>query len=346
MINLELFRKKTFIGKKVAFVSHNDLDGAGPILIADKIEMDYKYFTVANKAVDKMVKLVLFSPDFADRDVIFITDCSIIDMNLANKISEINAEGKKQIFLFDHHDTAQWLNRYTWAHVTNEEGVSGTKLFFRYMQNFIAQCLDRKECITLSSLVNTISDWDTWQWIKTEGYTSPRDLANLFNRTGIEYFLAKYKDSNLILNDMDKALLAGYTRKDTFINIPSIKNTARIMIVLFHVKDNLDDTSQAIMKKVKCVCVAEAPNDLAEQLYEDGVDYVIMFYSNGTVSARSRIKDVHLGKWAKYMGGPNGNGGGHECAAGFSLNADNLWIYEKYLAVRYKGAEVNEDRKL
>jgi Predicted phosphohydrolase (DHH superfamily) len=342
MINFEKFSEISFFNKKVAVVSHNDLDGAGPILIMDQLPVkDYKYFTVANASVDKMVKLVLFSPDFEDRDVIFITDCSITDMNLANKISEINAEGKKQIFLFDHHTTAEWLNRYTWAHVTNEEGVSGTKLFFRFMKSFINWSLSDGEIRFLENLSNCISDWDTWQWIKKEGYILPKQMSNLFSRTGIEYFLTKFRNSYHMITDFDTALLAGFERKDKFINIPSIKKTAQIVQIPFTVPDS---GVYNYTVPVKCVCVAEAPNDLAELLYEDGIDYVIMFYSNGTVSARSRIDDIHLGKWARYMSGPKGSGGGHVRSAGFTLNANNLWIYEKYLAVRYKGVEENGDR--
>jgi len=56
--------------RRVAIISHNDLDGVGPVIIAKNYFADCKYFNVSNPSVDKVVKLVLFSPDYADRELI------------------------------------------------------------------------------------------------------------------------------------------------------------------------------------------------------------------------------------------------------------------------------------
>ena len=329
MLTVEKFKNVRISNRKVAIISHNDLDGAGPILIGDKIFSDYKYFTVSNNSVDKVVRLVLFSPDYNDRDLIFITDVSITDGNLSDTISIINREGKKQIFLFDHHDTATWLNTFDWAHVTQEKGVSGTKLFW----NFLHECdmLNSEIYYDLNELVDIISDWDTWQWVEKMDERC-KDMDTLFKKTGINYFLTKFRNSNELFTDLDNAFFSDIRTKESFVIVPGIKKTAANINMDF---DYNDSNGNHIHHKalVKCVSVAEAPGDIAEQLYdlEEPTDFVFIFYSNGTLSARSRVDDVHLGEWCKYVAG----GGGHLRSAGFTLNKDTLWIYIAYLNKRY-----------
>jgi oligoribonuclease NrnB/cAMP/cGMP phosphodiesterase (DHH superfamily) len=335
MLELKDFIKKDILNKRVGIITHNDLDCSGSVIICNDLYKDVKYFTVSNQAVDKMVKLMIYAPDFADREVIFITDVSIVDKELAESIDQINKENKKKIFLFDHHGTATWLNKYDWAVVTQEEGVSASWLFFTYMEQFLNDSFD----ITvetrdkLEMLCRNISDWDTWLWTKN-GNKTARQLAVLFSKTGINYFIQKYKSSNELLTENDYALLTDIDIKDTYINIPSIKKTAEIIDVHFKYQvDTGNGGAESVdtIKKVKCVKAADAPNDIAEQLYEDGIDYVIIFYSSGTVSVRSRVDDVNLGYWCKALAG----GGGHVRSAGFTLNKDTFWVYGKYLNARY-----------
>jgi oligoribonuclease NrnB/cAMP/cGMP phosphodiesterase (DHH superfamily) len=346
MLNMDEFSKIDFSRKKIAIISHNDDDGAGPIIIVDHLFKDYKYFTVSNNAVDKVVKLVLFSQEYKDIQVIFITDVSIVSTELAHTITKINRESKKKIYLFDHHGTALWLNQFDWAVVTDEKGVSGTKLFFNYMEKFITESLPIFEWNFLMELSDVISDWDTWQWVE-KGITEPRDHAVLFTKTGINYFLTKYKNEHEVFNDYDRALLRDFADKEKYLIIPGILKTAAIIDINFTYsyeemtpKEELAFgefpyiriTQVNTTKRVKCVSVAEAPNDLAEKLYEDGVDFVMMFYSNGTVSVRTRSNEVNLGAWAKYIA----SGGGHPRSAGFTLTKETFWIYQDYLNARYE----------
>lgn len=331
MLKIEDFIKEDILDKRVGIITHNDLDCSGSVLICNRLYKDVKYFTVSNQSVDKMVKMMMFNPDFSDRELIFITDVSIVDEKLAETITRINESGK-QIFLFDHHGTATWLNKYDWAVVTEEKGVSASQLFFNYMEHFIS--MEETEIVynLLKKICRTISDWDTWLWTEN-GNQDARELAVLFSKTGINYFVEKFNTSPFVLTNLDKALLNDINNKDKFINIPSIKKTAEIIDIRFeyHLDINGELYGCDQTKKVKCVKVADAPNDIAEQLYEDGIDYVIIFYSSGTVSVRSRVDDVNLGYWCKAIAG----GGGHARSAGFTLNKDTFWVYGKYLNARY-----------
>ncbi len=334
MLKIEDFILEDILNKRVGIITHNDLDCSGSVIVCNRLYNDVKYFTVSNQAVDKMVKLMVYAPDFADREVIFITDVSIVDKQLAESIDQINKENKKKIFLFDHHGTAKWLNKYDWAVVTEEEGVSASLLFFNYMEKFVAENHTDMVYNALKKMCRTISDWDTWMWTKN-GNKEARELAVLFSKTGINYFIQKFKQSPFILTELDNALLTDINTKDKFINIPSIIKTAQVVDIHFEYDFTDPDTKEYFkcdtVKKVKCVKAADAPNDIAEQLYEDGIDYVIIFYSSGTVSVRSRVDDVNLGAWCKFIA----KGGGHSRSAGFTLNRDTFWVYGKYLNVRY-----------
>jgi len=345
MLTIENFHGILLENKKVVVISHNDLDCSGSILICDKIFKDYKFLTIGNNYVNKTIKKVLFDSEYADREIVLITDISPTDKNLANTITALNKTGNKKIFLWDHHDTALWLNDYDWAVVTSEVGVSASKLFFNYMKAFIRDGYSSDVYQFLDRLTSAISSWDTWQWIKT-GYIEPKDLATLFSKTGINYFIQKYREDYALLTLRDLKILEDFANKEKYVIFPSILKTARnIKLTFDYDYQELDPVLTALngfrttntlhtraTRTVKCVSVSEAPNDLAEKLYEDGINHVMMFYSNGTVSLRSRVDDIHLGNWAEYIAG----GGGHNRAAGFTLNKDTFWIYNLYLKERYE----------
>lgn len=328
MLTKEFFRKFEFTNEdKVVFVSHNDLDGAGPIIIADHIFTNYKYHTVGNQSVDSTVKYVLYSEEYKDYDYVFITDCSVSE-SVAKIIDTENAESERKIFLFDHHEPACYLNKYSWANVTvkdeNGEFICGTKLFFQFMFDVID--LGFFTLKDLSKVVETINDWDTWKWFKTNNLES-KELSDLFMKTGIEYFIQKFNGNFEIITDIDKSLLAAFERKYVFTTEPKIMESARIMILDVGV-----DTS--IIKTVKCVQATEAISDEAEKLYEDDINTVLFFFHD-TISMRSRDEDVHAGFWARKMAGPNGKGGGHKGAGGFTISNLNYWLVKQYLDLRF-----------
>jgi oligoribonuclease NrnB/cAMP/cGMP phosphodiesterase (DHH superfamily) len=345
LLTREFFNRCNISHKsKVAVVSHNDLDGVGPVIIARNYFEDCKYFTVSNLAVDKTVKLVLFSPDYEDREIILITDCSVSDANLISYINAENNRGKRMILLFDHHGTALALNNFDWAVVTQEKGVSGTKLLWKYMEEDVLDVLGTEKFLKLDNLVNKISDYDTWQWVEK----NDRDCYNLhdlYSNTGVEYMLSKYLGDAWntynefeLFNTMDRALMFDYARKMEFTILPAIKRSSRIMDFEFEIPDAPGKVT-IHRKKVKCATISCPVGELAEKLYEDGIDYIVFFYHD-TISVRARVDDLDLGAWAKHMG----DGGGHRRAAGFPMNKNNFYLYKNYLFNKFEVEEnLNEE---
>ena len=328
MLTKEYFKKFEFTKEdKVVFVSHNDLDGAGPIIVADQFFKNYKYHTVGNQAVDSTVKYVLYSEEYKDYDYVFITDCSVSD-EVAKIIDKENADSTRKIFLFDHHEPACYLNKYSWANVTvkdeNGEFICGTKLFFQYIVDVLD--LPWFTLLDLPKVVETINDWDTWKWFKIKNLEA-KALSDLFKKTGIEYFIQKFRNSFEIITDMDKSLLAAFERKYVFTVLPKIMESARLMVLDVGV-------DSPVIRTVKCVQATEAVSDEAEKLYEDDINTVLFFFQD-TVSMRSRDEAVHAGFWARKMAGINGNGGGHKGAGGFTINNSNYYLVKEYLDLRF-----------
>jgi oligoribonuclease NrnB/cAMP/cGMP phosphodiesterase (DHH superfamily) len=317
---------------KVVFVSHNDLDGGGPIIIGKNYFEDCKFFNVSNGSVDKIVKMVLYSDAFVDRELVLITDVSVTDQQLINHIDKVNKLSKQRIMLFDHHGTAIGLNQYDWAHVTQEEFVSGTKLFWNYMQEQVYELMHDEHLDRfwkLDNLVNKINDWDTWKWKNVTNDDIPRQLSELYSKTGINYFLSKYVGAGLdqhhnleLFTPSDMALTTDFDFKEQYLVWPGLIKSARTL----QIPIGLDN----IVRTVKCVSVNDNPGDKAELLYEEGVDFVFMFY-HSAISIRSRVDDVDLGAWAKDIAG----GGGHKRSAGFPITKDTRWILDMYLDAKF-----------
>ena len=327
---------------KVCVVSHNDLDGAGAVVIAKNYFHDCKYFCVSNANVNKVVEQVLTDTEFDDRELIFITDCSVDDKDLLTQIDMINKKTDGQIFLFDHHKTALSLNDYDWAHVTQRDGVSGTKLFWTFMEQYIAEELPTPHFIVLNELAEAISSYDTWKWIE-RNETQSKELAELYGHTGINYFIAKYVGAGLdkitlpnLLSTQDKALLEDKEILQKYVIVPAIKRSAVVTNFNFATFDENGRVKNLTSKKIKVVTISSGIGNLAEELYEPEVD-IIFFLYHDAISMRSRTDDIDLGQFAKRFGG-----GGHTKAAGFPITCESVDMFLDFIKAKFKMLQEKE----
>ena len=185
----ERFLNKT---NSVKLFTHTDLDGVSCAILAglyfenicDVDMCDY------NNINDKL-KNFLSSPVKWRYNLILITDISCNE-EVAEMIDKHNNPNMLNIKLIDHHKTAEWLNKYSWANVVIEKDnhlCSGTSL--------LAEFLGFTETLgSLPMYINLVRQYDTWEW-KANNENRANDLNNLFHILGRERFINDMMD-NLI----------------------------------------------------------------------------------------------------------------------------------------------------
>lgn len=99
----------------ILLLTHNDLDGSGPVIILNKYFELIETIHCSNENMDQIISDNVLNEDILNSyDAVFITDihCS---KDTADKINELNKNNQDKIFLLDHHKTAMWLNEYPFA---------------------------------------------------------------------------------------------------------------------------------------------------------------------------------------------------------------------------------------
>jgi len=110
-----------------------DPDGITPIILLNllKEEFEYKLFEAPN--LSKFIMDNLDNNYFDNYDTIFITDLGV-NKECADKIE--SSKYKDKFKLFDHHESHNYLNDYSFATVIEEiNGFKecGTSLFYKYL---------------------------------------------------------------------------------------------------------------------------------------------------------------------------------------------------------------------
>ena len=319
----EKFDKYNFSGKeKIMLITHNDLDGSGPVIVLKRIFENLTVMHVTNGTMEtvihKFVQQIINSE--IDIDYLFICDirCSIETANLI-----MDAGISNKVILFDHHPTAASLNDYPFALVALEENPvdSFSNVFYKsfntlghpsgssLMLDFVYHKNLLKNDDFLNELIFNVECFDTWDWFhKCDKLRSPMRLNQLFWIMGTKLFDEHYNlDRTEIFDDFDEKLLEIEDIKTEEYCIEALKRTK-----LLTVNDGVRDYS--------CVFVfaAEYLTPLFEKLenvYKDVDFYVI---DTGTsYSLRCRKPDIHIGKFAEKYGG-----GGHAEAAGISYSCN------------------------
>lgn len=99
----------------ILLLTHNDLDGSGPVIILNKYFELVETIHCSNENMEQIISENVLNEDILNSyDAVFITDihCS---KDTADKINELDKNNQDKIFLLDHHKTAMWLNEYPFA---------------------------------------------------------------------------------------------------------------------------------------------------------------------------------------------------------------------------------------
>jgi oligoribonuclease NrnB/cAMP/cGMP phosphodiesterase (DHH superfamily) len=230
-------------------------------------------------SVDNEVDKFIEEKRYNDFDEIYIVDLSVNE-EIAKKIEGIDGLANK-LFLFDHHKTAEWLNKYSWAYVinTNSLGVPecGTSILYKYMNAFVFANP------TTETFVEAVRSYDTWDWKKNNNPYA-KDLHDVLNIIGYNDFILEYVD----------------TLKNGILNCPEGKNFDIKESHKFLLKYKRKEIDKFIESKLKQVmvkenygvvlcdnysCLSELGNAIVESFPD--LDYVKLIYPGG-VALRSK----------------------------------------------------------
>lgn len=311
------------IDKKILLISHvADEDGITPIILAREVFKEVDTILLNPGEVDE--KLI---ENIDKYEEIYITDLSITE-DLALIIEE-NENYKNKIKLFDHHQTALYLNKYSFAKVIierNEKKESATSIFYDYLLS-ISDCeILRKE--STKGLVEEVRLIDTYDF-KTEEEKRAKNLDYLFSILGrenyIEYFTDFIKENDTFAyNEREKFLIK--LQKDKVDNYITQKEKETIFA-------NIDGYEVAL------VYAEFYRSQLGNYLVEKyPIDFAVIINISRGISYRGKDK-VDLSVFASNYGG-----GGHKNASGSKITKEKLKEITKGLfkKVEFKKEE-NED---
>lgn len=290
---------------KIKLFTHTDLDGVGCAVIGKTVfnNIDIEYCDYHN--IDEKVDKFIITDKFHNYDRVYITDISVNE-DTAELINIVN-NTKNQFRLLDHHETALWLNKYSWASVTNYFDKSktiktcGTFMFVNVLKEIIIFPFSKYWSI-LMEFADIVRKYDTWEWKKIDDIV-PKQWNDLLYILGEDIFIedtiTKIKNYDLNFTDTDLLLLKLEQNKiDKYVNE---KNKSIL-------KMNLLDSPVGI------VFGEQYHSELGNKLCEmnPDLDFVVIINMDKSVSYRTIKNNIHLGNdIAKVFGG-----GGHAKAAG------------------------------
>lgn len=295
--------------RKILLYTHFDLDGLGSIILLnqfDNIELEYK---ICPKDGNCCISEMNSWGDYTD--VIF-TDISVSD-EIAQRITTRSIINKDiNLILLDHHQSAEYLNKYKWAYVIPQDldddfVSSGTSLFCLYLNEAISTC----NIDNISTFAQMVAFYDTFYFKREHGLSifpnkEPYQLQLLLSSMNKDDFI------DIMTQNLKDDIIF---RKEDNIVINVMKGVIEKECWKYYYNTKICKISGYVVAFVYCDSYV---SQVAEFIYEKfpEVDYVCTANMNsGAISLRTK-KDINL---SKIIAVPNG-GGGHPQACGFTIN--------------------------
>lgn len=312
--------------KKVLIFHHNDLDGMGVKIIAMQYAMEngkeFKTFCCSYSSINRLVEESL--KNIQDIDEIIIGDISVNEA-VAEKLDRAFRSGLP-IRLRDHHATAEYLNQYEWARVSekDENGVlrCGTWMLAQD-EDFIGIRDDN------DTFVECVDLWDTWKW-KGKNEVWAKNLNALFHVMGEELFTEyimelankSYYNGSWDEKDEHNKFYQHLFTKESLIMLRTydlmldnqVKSCEKMMYTMnLWVIDEKNHTHKLNTGIIFCT---QNISEVADRILTKNtkLDVLMIFTMPSGISWRTRKNlPVALGDIAKLA---TGKGGGHPQAAG------------------------------
>lgn len=303
--------------------SHTDLDGvAGTILHLDYanrkgISCDWtscNYDNVDKKIQDKVFEFS--KKNFSCIHAVFINDIGVSE-ETALLLDRLHNEFGIPVVLKDHHDSAEWLNRYEWAFVQSSDRLG----YWRCGSYWTALELGLYE--KWKPFVDSVNSWDCWTW-KSSPDLRGWDLNALLQVKGREAFIGE--------------MYSKFSNEDCISTVDSLFDIDDKIVIQSFNQMNEKECKHALfsMKVVPIqiegkflyagvIFTSWNPSYVGDYVfdnmdYPDDIDFLMIFNLPSYVSLRSqRDLDPHLYEIAKCL---TGDGGGHEQSAGAQIRSE------------------------
>lgn len=180
---------------RIKHFTDSDLDGISCGLLSNLVLEDCDITTAGPNSIEDKLSRLLDQEDKGRKlfDKIIITDMSVGEA-LAERIER---DHKYRVRLYDHHKSAEWLNKYEWALVKVEDdlgrGLCATEI---YWQEFVSKLVGKgafgrsknpHKLRVAEEYVAMVTSYDTWAW-EEKGDMMPKYLNHLMGIYGAELF--------------------------------------------------------------------------------------------------------------------------------------------------------------
>lgn len=283
----------------IKLITHTDLDGIGceilgRLLFEDDIDVSRCGYNNVNDVVEQTIL------NHKHYEKIIITDISVNE-TVANDLDYIS----NKVMLLDHHSSALFLNKYTFATIkeTYYKGKTcGTQLLYNCFEN-------SSKTDKLSNFVEMVRRYDTWEWKDKYNDEMPKRLNDLL------YIMGKDKFVDLIINKVksdedlfDDTINMILDLRQNEIN-EYVKNKNKILI-----------NHEILGYKAGVVFADNFISELGGMLGEmhPELDFIAII-NQQTISYRTIKDGVNLSKIAEHFGG-----GGHPKASGSQISKNDV----------------------
>ena len=281
-------------------ITHIDFDGVTCAILFKAVWPEGIVFYEDYKTVDQRIKTVLAATSI--ETPIYITDIAPPGheaSNIAVAIQKRVHDDHAKVMLFDHHETAKWLNRYGWAHVNSN--YCGAKLFHMFLTEQHAYELD-----AYADLVFNADTYDRWQ-TESPAFEHASKINRLLYILGRERFIDRFLGNFFALITAQEFTLLELDAEKQERYIAEAINNAYLL-------ESRNGAQYAL-------CFAEEyPSQIGHALLEKfgALSFVaIVNLKDMKVSLRSHEGEYDVSGLAKEYGG-----GGHQAAAGFQLGKE------------------------
>lgn len=307
---------------KVKLISHNDLDGVSPALLARLAfgDENLDYDTVGIGRINDTV--LHFIEEDNDGQDLYITDISVND-EVAAKLDELVKNGQK-VTLIDHHISALPLSeKYDWVHVIPEDKngtkTAATSLFYTYLLE--NKMLERTKM--LDEYVELVRLFDTWDWFHEKNEKAKR-LNHL-------YYLISHEEFKDTVHETLQASYTGVNQSFEFTEKHAILLEAEEKRIEKYIYDKQKQMMQAEVEiaeqkyKVGIVFADTYQSELGNALCleHEEIDFSVMVDMGRKKLGFRAVKDkINLAEIVGHIGG-----GGHPKASGCKLTSETFKLF-------------------